>query len=200
MPPHKELKKTRVTGVTYYHRFLWSAAGRLIQEADELPEGKWYAYLSALVLSFFSFEGLLNYMGHELYPEVWEEERTFFVKNPYRGTAGKLEFLAEKLSVPIDDSCRPYRSFRYLLAFRNEVAHVRHETIDTEVLTNIEEIGRKTNIPAIVSPDSVHQIRADLEELGELLFRAAITRGLNVTGGSGALSGTVSSHLYHDIP
>ena len=62
----KKRKKTRVTGVTHHHRILWSAADRLIQEADEDPNRRWYAYSATLLLSFFSFEGLLNYIGEEL--------------------------------------------------------------------------------------------------------------------------------------
>ena len=113
----RERKQNRVTGVTHHHRILWSAADRLMQEADEPPEGKWYAYMAGLLLSFFSFEGLLNYIGEELYPEEWAGEKAFFAEDPYRGTAGKLQFLSDRLAVSVDRSRRPYQSFQSLSKF-----------------------------------------------------------------------------------
>ena len=77
----RERKRTRVTGVTHHHRILWSAAERLVGEADEHPDGKWYVYMAGLLLSFFSFEGLLNYIGEEVYSEEWAEEREFFPRH-----------------------------------------------------------------------------------------------------------------------
>ena len=193
----RERKKTRVSGVTHHHRILWSAADRLIQEADEPPEGKWYGYMAGLLLSF---EGLLNYIGEELYPEEWAGEKAFFGQDPYRGTAGKLLFLSERLAVPIDRSRRPYQSFRRLSKFRDEMVHVRQEKVDTEVVTSLEEIGRESHIPPIVARESVHRIRADLEDLGNRLFHGARAGGLEVNKDWTAFRGSVSVRAYHDIP
>ena len=195
-----ERKKTRVTGVTHHHRLIWSAASRLISEADELPQHKWYGYLAGLLLSSFAFEGLLNYIGEELYPKIWADPRATFGLRPYRGTAGKLRFLAEQLAVPIDRSRRPYQSFSELVEFRNQMVHVRHETIDTELVTSIEEVGRTTDLPPIAAHEPVHRIISDLEELGDSIFEAAVRSGLPRAGGSKAFGGTVSSREYHDLP
>ena len=196
----KEKKKTRVTGVTHHHRILWSAAERLVGDADENSEGKWYAYMSVLLLTFFSFEGLLNYIGEEIYPKEWDEEKEFFSEDPYRGTVGKLHFLSDKLAVPLDRSRRPYQSFQSLLKFRNEIVHVRQEKVDTEIVTSLEEIGRESYIPKIVAPISVHRIRDDIEELGDMLFQGARDAGLEVNKDWTAFKGSTSVREYHDIP
>lgn len=80
------------------------------------------------------------------------------------------------------------------------MVHVRHEKIDTELVTSVEEVGRRTHIPAIVAPQSVRQIRADLDELGNGLFRAAEARGLHVVGGSSAFTGALRNETFHDLP
>ena len=196
----RERKKTRVTGVTFHHRMLWSAARELIREADEEPGRRWHGYLAALLLAFFSFEGLLNYIGEELYPDEWSDEKVLFSQGPRRGATGKFEYLSDRLGVPFDRSRRPYQSLQKLSAFRRSMVHVRHEKIEAEVVTSIEEIGKETHIPPIVAGDSVREIRADLEELGAGLFQAAQAKGLQVTGESSAFTGTVYSHGYDDLP
>ena len=108
----RERKRTRVTGVTHHHRILWSAAERLVGEADEHPEGKWYVYMAGLLLSFFSFEGLLNYIGEEVYSEEWAEEREFFTEGPYRGTEGKLRSFLTNLPFPSTILVDPISPFR----------------------------------------------------------------------------------------
>ena len=113
---------------------------------------------------------------------------------------GKLLFLSERLAVPIDRSRRPYQSFRRLSKFRDEMVHVRQEKVDTEVVTSLEEIGRESHIPPIVARESVHRIRADLEDLGNRLFHGARAGGLEVNKDWTAFRGSVSVRAYHDIP
>jgi len=193
-------KKTHVTGVTYNHRLLWSAAQRLLGQADEDPERRWYEYLSALVLCSFAFEGLLNYLGEELFSEEWADERQFFRKGPERGTEGKLTFLGQRLAVDLDRSRRPYQSFRELLGFRNAMAHVRHERVDGEVVTSVEEIGRMSSVPALAKRDAAHQIIGDLVELGDQLLLAAVQKGLKAEPDARAFTGTIAGHSFDDIP
>ncbi len=80
------------------------------------------------------------------------------------------------------------------------MVHVRQEKVDTEVVTSLEEIGRESHIPQIVARESVHQIRADLEELGDTLFQGARAGGLKVNKDWTAFRGSVSVREYHDIP
>ena len=130
----------------------------------------------------------------------WDEEKEFFAEDPYRGTAGKLQFLSDQLAVPVDHSRRPYQSFQSLSKFRNRIVHVRQEKFDTEIVTSLEEIGRESHISPIVAPESVHRIRADLEELGDRLFQGARAGGLEVNKDWTAFRGSVSVRAYHDIP
>lgn len=193
-------KKTRVTGVSFHHRRVWGAAQRLLQQADEDPGRRWHEYLAAVLLSSFAFEGLLNYIGDELYPSVWTEERSFFGVGQYRGTDGKLKYLAEKLNLAIDRSRRPFQSFRELLALRNETAHLRHEVVDEEIVTSMHEIGQSSDIPELARHEAAHRVIQDLTELSEGLYRAALKAGLPGNPEETAFTGVVSSRAYDNIP
>lgn len=196
----EERRRTKVKGVTYHHRILWSVGGRLIQHADEDPDRRWYGYFSALLVTFFAFEGFLNYIGEELYPREWEDEKELFSSGSRRGTKGKLEFLAERLAVPLDRGRRPYQSLSELSAFRHTMVHSRHDKIDDEIVTSLEEIGRDSMVPQIASKEETSRIRSDVEKLADGLFDSAKDRGLHVTGESGAMTGTLRAKAYDDIP
>ena len=63
----------------FTYRSIWYAADVLRQagEKDE-PYGFW-SLLAATVLAYTSYEGFLNYMIECLYPQVWKQERSFFL-------------------------------------------------------------------------------------------------------------------------
>jgi hypothetical protein len=93
----------------YTHEFLWSDLDDvfgLLRTRNETPRG---LFTAALVLTYSCFEAHLNFIGETLFPEAWSQERRTFSVPPYRGTLGKLAFLANKLGVAIDRGRKPIR-------------------------------------------------------------------------------------------
>jgi hypothetical protein len=43
-----------------------------------------------MVFGFQTVEAYLNFVGERLAPEIWDDERNYFRREPYRGWDGKL--------------------------------------------------------------------------------------------------------------
>lgn len=121
-----ELVVTHTQHQTFTHRVLWECVCRQIDKAKETPEGSWYFWLSAMVMGYMVFEAYLNYVGEEVAPEIWKDERAFFSKAPFKGSEGKLHFLLDRYGISRPDkSKRPYASVVSLKAIRDEIAHAK---------------------------------------------------------------------------
>lgn len=121
-----ELFTTQTHYQTYTHRVLWECVKRQIEKAKEKPDGSFYFWLSAMVMGYMVFEAYLNYVGEALAPEAWGDERTFFSKNPYKGSQGKLQFLLDRYGIAaFDKSTSPFNSVFALKSIRDEIAHAK---------------------------------------------------------------------------
>lgn len=125
---------THMQHQTHTHRVLWECVRRQIEKAQETQEGSWYFWLSAMVIGYMVFEAYLNYVGEEVAPDVWQKERTFFSRSPYKGTEGKLKFLLERYGIAqLEKSARPYASVIALKTIRDEIAHAKPHRVEQSV-------------------------------------------------------------------
>lgn len=109
-----EIKRTR--HVSMFDQ-LRSANHVLLDNAKSERDGYLYEYLSCLVMSAFSFEALVNDVGHRAIP-AWDDLETLTWKR-------KLRVLAINVDLKIDFSKRPLQTVNTLFAVRNQVAHGR---------------------------------------------------------------------------
>lgn len=118
---------------SYAHKLLWEGAQRHLQLAANNPDDSWFLHLSGALLAAAAFEAYLNYVGGEMLPHIWEEERTFFSQPDYRGTAGKLKRIAEEIhwTLPRRDR-QPLSGVVELQALRDKLVHARLHRVDWE--------------------------------------------------------------------
>lgn len=119
---------------SYAHRILWESAQRHLELAAQHPDDAWILHLSAGLLTAAAFEAYLNYIGEEILPQVWNNERSFFSTTQYRGTDGKLKRIAEEIewSLP-PKGRRPYSGVRSLQRLRDKMVHARTERKNFQV-------------------------------------------------------------------
>lgn len=166
---------THVSGEHFTHRTLWHGAQVLYQMGQNEAEGSFYPILAASLFAYLAFEGYLNYLGAKAYPDVWEDERKFFSGGNYRGTLGKLQYIAEDLHVALKKDEAPYQTIRILNARRDYLVHAKTEVLDEVV--SYSEPSNITNIEAEIYSfgDStfVKRALADVENLADQLHDAA---------------------------
>lgn len=110
--------------VSFAHRILWESAQRHMRIAKVSPQDSWMLHVSAGLLSAAAFEAYLNYLGQEILPQVWNKEKTFFKKRPYKGLLGKLKRISEEVgySLPNKD-CKPLSGVIEIQHLRNKIVH-----------------------------------------------------------------------------
>jgi hypothetical protein len=81
--------KTTSEGETFPHRLLWEIVEEEAKLASEREQDWSKPALVAMVFAFHTVEAYLNFVGERLASKVWEDERNYFRKEPYRGREGK---------------------------------------------------------------------------------------------------------------
>lgn len=121
-----ELHETTGSYVSFSHRLLWDSVIRHLALAEQHSADSWQLHLSAGLLAAAAFEAYLNYLGEEILPTVWEDERKYFSQEPYKGTAGKLLRIAEEVGLTLPGTSeKPYVGFSELQALRDKMVHAR---------------------------------------------------------------------------
>jgi hypothetical protein len=120
----------------YIHNTLENAVYHLKRKIEERiqndqREGVGLEIMACLTMIAFSFEAQVNFLGFKL-DEKWAERKPYLVK---------MERIARKLKVPLDQSTRPYSTIKTLKTFRDTLAHGKPQLIKGEknlVLTHEE--------------------------------------------------------------
>jgi hypothetical protein len=99
------------------HAEFYHAVWVHLQHVKEQHGGHYYSLLSAFMLSAFTVEAYLNYVG----PKVEKGWDDFDKASPL----AKLRHVASVLSIKLDDSRQPMQSIIELFSFRNRLAHPR---------------------------------------------------------------------------
>jgi hypothetical protein len=129
--------------VSFAHRILWECAQRQLKIAEQCPADSWMLHLSAGLLSAAAFEAYLNYLGGEMLPQVWAQERSFFSQPEYRGTSGKLKRITEELGYLLPPNThQPYRAWLDLVQLRDRIVHAKPKKKDYRVLHQQSRLPR----------------------------------------------------------
>lgn len=124
--------------------------------------------LSIITMSFFAFEGYMNWLGELLLPEVWQSEREFFRRKPYFGTLGKCKLIARTLHIEdFDESTHPLNAVVGLQSVRDQIVHPKSERGERNVEHDYPEpppnyTGRLADL---VTPALARQAMIDLESI-----------------------------------
>ena len=117
------------------HADFYHAVSVHLKHVQEQHAGYYYSLLSALLLSAFSLEADLNYVG-PLIERGWSD----FDRAP---TLAKLRHVACVLGVQLDPSRRPFQTIIELFAFRNRMAHPRDSQVVEEYTSTPEEYQKR---------------------------------------------------------
>lgn len=91
--------RTTDDGRELFHRHLGTIVEAEAKRADE-AEREWRnPTVVAMVFAFHTVEAYLNYVGEQLDPKLWRDERNSFRNEPYRGWEGKLRKIMELVAL-----------------------------------------------------------------------------------------------------
>jgi hypothetical protein len=124
------------------------------------PEGSFYTDMSSILLSAFTFEAYLNYLGKEIIP-FWDNIEKIKVLE-------KLDVICKQLNIEIDRSRRPFQTLNKLFKFRNPIAHGKSEIITVEKEVNITKYNNdlpKTKIEEFCTNDNARKCLEDVREI-----------------------------------
>jgi hypothetical protein len=157
---------------SYAHKLLWESACRHLTLAESNLQDSWFLHLSAGLLAAAAFEAYLNYIGEEILPDVWAEERSFFAQSNYKGTFGKLKRIAEEVDWQLPRRDRlPLSSVVELTALRHKMVHARTHKV------NWKHTHRADQLPAFppgwlsaeAKPATIRRLINRTEEFAVLL-------------------------------
>jgi hypothetical protein len=120
---------TEHIGRELLHRHLWIIVEDQAKQALKL-ECDWFnPSLIAMVFAFYTVEAYLNFIGEHLAPDVWQDERNFFRREPYRGWTGKLRKVMELVQIPWSPDDRHLKTVLELKELRDLIAHGKSEKL-----------------------------------------------------------------------
>lgn len=179
----------------YNHYILWNTALKNLSLATpESKDAKFYA-LGTMLLSFFAFEGYLNWLGSKIAYDVWNEEKQFFSREPFIGTLGKYRFLAMLLRLPSPNAASSFFQTATLLSeLRDSAVHPKPEfgSRIVKFSGNHYPPHYQGSLEKAVSPELAVRAKEHLEALAEELHReacAAYPGVINSTNAFGPLYG-----------
>jgi hypothetical protein len=155
--------KTQYEGEELTHRLLWRIVEQNAKMASECAEGSIYPILVCEVFAFHTIEAYINFIGGLIAPEIWNDERNYFRKEPYRGWDGKLRKILGLVDLSYDDDKPPMSTVLELRNIRDLIAHGKPETIAGEV------VHLPDAYPAILPPSTLRTAVAAREDLPAIL-------------------------------
>jgi hypothetical protein len=111
-------------GKFFSHQELWYDLQDILRLLEGDEQSRRGLFSASIVLTYACLEAHVNFLGEELFPLEWADEKGSAI----RGTLAKLAFLSERLQVPLDRARVPYSTLKQLKRRRDQFAHPRIET------------------------------------------------------------------------
>jgi hypothetical protein len=162
---------------TFSHEILWRASQTALRTAtiDHAHIRPDHLAIQSLLCGFLAFEGFINFVGEEIAPSVWANEREFFGPEDFRGIAGKVKYLFTLFpGAQLKKGEEPYQTFWKLKRTRDDLAHNRVLRV-TEVTAN-DNPEFSTQWESFDSPAKVEKGLTRLKELAEIIRLEALKR------------------------
>lgn len=156
--------KTEIQSEEIVHPLLWNIAEDQIIDAQGGQERWLDRSIIARVFAYHTVEAYLNYVGERIAPEIWQDERNYFRREPYRGAEGKLRCVMDLVRLPWTPDERPLKTILGLKYFRDLIAHGKSEKLSETVIhpmgtrapdliSELRGIARQRDTLEMVSPD-----------------------------------------------
>ena len=98
----------------------------LHKHARRKKRGAKYPDMACCLMAYLSYEAYLNLLLSKLDPVTWAKERTHFSKGKFRGTEGKLRWIAGLCGkFSWKRGARPYQTVKKLEALRDRMVHAK---------------------------------------------------------------------------
>jgi hypothetical protein len=126
-----------MSGTTTFYSFVYLrkaaevAARAAVTAAATNQSGSNYHRISAVLFSAFTIEAHLNHVGSLLFSRWGNIERTLSWQS-------KLARITEKLQFEPNMDSRPFETLKGIFAFRNNIAHGKTRTHQTDYTYNVE--------------------------------------------------------------
>ncbi len=188
----------------YRHNTLWTGA-EVLRNLGNTPDGGLYARLAATLFAYLAFEGLLNHLGEGLFPEDWKNEKSLFSKAPFKGTLGKLSFIAARCGLTVHRGSRPYSTLKALDKQRSALVHSRTERrTKTVVFADARRIPQRleSELAQWVTDRALARVFDDVKAMASTLVgaaRSAHPRAMQHVYGAG-FTGAIGSQGGHIEP
>jgi hypothetical protein len=169
------------------HHMLINAASHAKKAAARKEPGWFYDHLAMMTFSALAIEALCNSIGKRVVAD-WED---FESSSPN----AKLRILAKQLAVPYDKEKEPWSTARWLVAFRNRIAHAKPEFIVEERIMTQEEHDKqlfddpKSKLEKEISGGNADRALQAAERIKDLLIEKLNPEdkfGLSTDGWSGS--------------
>lgn len=152
------------------HGMLLRSASRYLIAAENDERFCFDGDFVCLVMTALAVEALCNTTGELIFPE-WKDD--YESLSPMQ----KIRFICRKLDIPYDIESDPFQSIRWLLRFRNKIAHAKPEPLSSEMMMTNEEFdhlqrsdGPQSELEAIVNVQAARRALSAVETLEDLLF------------------------------
>jgi len=173
----------------YIHNDLSNASFHFKTSVEEKLKGDRtgiaFHCLACLVMTAFTFEAKINFLGAKLIKE-WKERQPF---------DDKVKDVLAHLKIMPDWNKRPYSSITTLQEFRNSVAHGKPVEIqyDETVVVPADELDRRVDLSGewqkACAPDAVAAAYDDVETIWkELLKQSKLSIFDTMTSGEGGIT------------
>lgn len=162
---------------SYAHKLLWESSCRHFALAVANPEDSWFLHLSAGLLAAAAFEAYLNYVGEEMLPQVWQQERAFFSQQQYKGTFGKLKRIAEEIGWELPRKDRqPLSGVIELQSLRDKMVHGRSVRVEYKKTHRSDQWPQLPGgwLAAETRPQKIQHLVARVEEFTVSLHTAIL--------------------------
>jgi len=193
---NQSMLKTTYEGKELIHRHLWEIVEEEATLANERERGWRNPTLVAMVFAFHTVEAYLNYVGEQIASEIWQDERRFFQKEPYRGFYGKLRKVMEMVSMPWPEPvARPLKTILELKQLRDLIAHGKSERVAGEVVhasDTLSPFPSSTLMSMITPRDRLARVLLDVEQFLDQIHSLAASKTKDIWFGKNALRGPKS--------
>jgi hypothetical protein len=152
---------------------MWHASYVMLHKAKKDQEGSFYQLMASLIFTAFTLEAYLNHIGQRIFG-CWDDLEQL---SPLK----KLNVIAEKLGVEKDDGKRPFQTASELFQFRNDVAHGKSVSLQSDdqirvMADKFDEYMRKpleTRWEAYCTLENAERAREDIESIIRKLHDAS---------------------------
>jgi hypothetical protein len=150
------------------HHMLQSAARHAYEAAVSTEVGSTYSQLVAMTFSALALEAMCNAFGDAVVRDWDDFERA--------APLAKLRLVAEQLGLKYDRNIEPWASAKWLISFRNLIAHAKIDPIrESTLMTEAEHEADRQAIPQSklekrITLEAARRAMTTVEEIKQLLL------------------------------